>query len=558
MQATLNGAAPPKETAAAAKKRKRAAEKAAAQAALASSLSNTAEATSSPAPTPAQPQPRPYVKRPRYKVEYRPLHFPQPTLCGWDERAISASFPTHNLGRPTHSVAELGPIDMESLLMGLRSRLPGELSYALTVLSMLSMPQNDDRIPSLPIQPMIEVYLEVIDLVAESALGEGGLQGWLTEKEKTEALEGTSRRASPAHEDISRMSYADLERLGQDLDYAVDESEGPKEMSGGATDIVLAGLNIIRNFSYLADNQAIMACPDLLNLLAAVTDVSLARMPGSTSDNTPYSILELARVRREAVSIMTNLANHFDLRKVKTHAAMSVFRLVTSFLLSGWETLRLCEPGYGPVVSIRDSPPSAVLSIDRALEAFSRLALADHNREVLAATVPTEELVELFASLVKLLPISRRDTEAMLSIEDYLGRVELGALSVYSLAFLAPTAARAGMRATPGALAVLTRLVCELAPRPSAHFGNVVRRVAETLGVLNGTMTPSGNAESMSFAAGGVEGKGWRFANEVVQPGWLAHDSDRVLEAMGWGKGDGRIWRMDQPTFAELDGLWSG
>lgn len=556
MQASINGAAP-KETAAA-KKRKRNAEKAAAQA---STPSSALDSTSSPAVSQPPSKP-PHVKRPRFRVEYRPLHFPQPTLCGWDERAISASFPMNNLGRPTHSAAELGPIDMESILMGLRSRLPGELSYALTVLSMLSMPQNDDRVPSLPIQPMIEVYLEVIDLIAESALGDDGLEGWLKEREKSEQLEGASRRATPADEDMSRMSYADLERLGQDFDYAVVDSDTRKEQTGGATDIVLAGLNIIRNFSYLVDNQAIMACPDLFNLLAAVTDISLARMPGAANSNAPYSILELARVRREAVAIMTNLANHFDLRKVKSHTTLSIFRLVTSFLVSGWETLRLREPGYGPTVSIRDTPPSAVLSIDRAFEAFSRLALADHNRERLAVTVPTDELVELFGSLVKLLPISRRDTEAMLSIEDYLGRVVLAASSVYSLAFLAPTAARAGMRATPGATAILTRLVCELAPRApdlqTSPFGILVRRVAETLGVLNGTMTPSGNAESMSFAAGGVDGKGWRFANEVVQPGWLAHDSDRVLEAMGWGRGDGRIWRVDPPTFAELDGLWSG
>jgi hypothetical protein len=481
-------------------------------------------------------------------------------MAGWDERVVAASFPKHNLGRPTHSAAELGPIDMEAILMGLRSRLPGELSYALTVLSMLSMPQHDDRVTQLPIQPMLDVYLELIELIGESALGEGGVDAWLRDKEKAEVAEATSRRASPVRDDHPRMSYADLERLGRDTDLSVDDEDTSKDQTGGATDIVLAGLNIIRNFSYHHENAAVMASPELANLLAAVTDISLGRLPGATSDHQPYSILELARVRREAVSIMTNLANHFDLRRVKAPTTLAIFRLVTSFLISGWETLRLRESGYGPTISIREVPPLAVLSIDRALEAFSRLALADHNREVLGGMVPTDELVELFASLVKLLPISTRDKEAMLSVEDYLGRVELGVMSVYSLAFLAPTAARAGMRATPGAMAVLTRLVCELSPRApvlkQSPFGILVRRVAETLGVLNGTMTPSGNAESMSFAAGGVEGKGWRFANEVVEPGWLASDSDRLLEAMGWGKGDGRVWQVDTPTFAELDGLF--
>lgn len=460
--------------------------------------------------------------------------------------------PKHNLGRATRSPHELH-VDIEGVLMGLRSRLPHEVGYALTVLSMLSMPAHDGNVAVIPIQPLNEVYLEVIDLIAESALGEDGLQAW---------LKGDTEKPA-SYEKLSRLSNVDLEKLGHDMDFAVDEDESPKskkEQTGGATDIVLAGLNIIRNFSYVVDNQSTMARPELLNVLAAVSDISLVRLPGGDSSK-PYSILEIARVRRESVAILTNLGTSFDLRKVPSQTTASIFRVITSFLSSGWEALRQREPGYGPSVSIRDLPPSAVLSVDRALEAFSRLSLADHNREVLSSAVPSDELVDLFSSLIKLFPLSSREVEAMMSIEDYLGRVELIALSVYSLAFLATPQVRATMRSTPGATSILTRVICDLAPRSpdlkQSPFGILVRRVAETLGVLNGTVMPSGNAEGMSFSAGGVEGKGWKFASDVVEPGWLAHDADRVLAAMGWGVGDGRVWRVDGPTFSELDGLWS-
>lgn len=465
----------------------------------------------------------------------------------------------HNLSRPTRSPHELR-VDIEAVLMGLRSRLPREVAYAMTVLSMLSMPIHEGNVGSLPIQPLNDVYLEVIDLIGESALGEGGLEAWLKPTETSE--EPSAESSSRDH--LSRLSNVDLERLGNDVDFVVEDADAPigkKEQTGGATDIILTGLNIIRNFSYTPDNQHAMARPELLHMLAAISDMSLVRLPGSGDTTNPYSILEIARVRREVVAILTNLGTSFDLRRVSPKATISIFRVISSFLTSGWEALRQREPGYGPSVSIRETAPSAVLSVDRALAAFSSLALSDYNREVLAAVMPAEELVELFSSLVKLFPLTQREVEAMLSIEDYLGRVELVALSVYSLAFLAPPQVRGQMRATPGATSILTRLVCDLTPRSpnlrQSPFGILVGRIAETLGVLNGSVTPGGNAEGMSFSAGGVDGKGWKFASDVVEPGWLAHDADRVLSAMGWGTGDGRIWRVDGTTFSELDALWS-
>jgi hypothetical protein len=293
-------------------------------------------------------------------------------------------------------------------------------------------------------------------------------------------------------------------------------------------------------------------------------------------------VLEYARVCRDAVAIIGNLGL-FDLRVIPKVSVLAIIRLLSSFLVCAWQILQKREPSFGPSVSIHEVPPATVFSIDRALEAFCRLTLPDHNREVIATVVPSDELVELFAGLVKLFPLSAREIEALRTVEMYLARIELVAQNVYSLAFLAPQHARTGMRTAPGTTHVMTRLVYGLAPfaaaptRPAStqgqtaaqaqaqaqaaaaasQFTNLVRRITETLGVLNGTVTPGGNADRMCFSAGGIDGKGWRFASDAVEPGWLAHDTDRVLEAMGWGRGDGRGWRVDGPTFAELDGLWS-
>lgn len=465
--------------------------------------------------------------------------------------------------------------------MGLRSQLPVEVGYGLTALSMLSMPVNDNAVSGMPIEPILEVFLEVISLVGDSALGDDGVEHWLEEKQKKEKEKDSNRATTPssARDDISRMSLFDLEQLGQDLDYSVQDDEteynGPQEITGGTTDIVLAGLNIIRNFSMAPENQPHMVRPELFNMFAAITDGSLMRMPGERySKKRPYSIPEYARVRREVVSILTNLGGHFDLTKVPTCSVLAIYRLLASFLMSGWDCYRLREPGYGACTSIppQEARPSSVLSVERALEAFGRLALPDNNREVIASAVPTNELVELFGGLIKLFPLTPRDIEAMRSIENCLARTELIALSVYSLSFLAPTAARSEMRAVPGATSTLTRFIYDLSPRgrnasgaapggkqsaankDPSPFSHLVARLAETLGVLNGTVNPGGNTDRMSFAAGGVDGKGWKFASDVVEPAWLAQDTERILEAMGWGR-DG-AFKLDAPTFAELDQLW--
>ena len=483
-------------------------------------------------------------------------------MGGWDERVIASSFSKHRFGRPTHVAQEL-QVDVEAVLMGLRSRLPMEIGYGLTVLSMLSMPLHDGKAPNLPIEPLTEVYLEVLDLIAESTLGDGGIAEWLAAH--TSPASAAPSRSSVSREAVERMTYAELEQLGSDIEYTVeDENSCAGEDNKRQTDIIFAGLNIIRNFSMLPENHAHMARVELFNVLAAVTDKALMRMPGEPVDSSrPYSVLEYARVCRDAVSILANLGGSFDLRQMPKPSVLAIIHLLASFLVSAWQVLQKREPGYGPSipVSVRDVPPATILSIDRALEGFCRLTLPDHNREVVASIVPSEELVELFESLVKLFPLSAREAEALRTIDDYLARVELIALSVYSLAFLAPQHARQGMRTTAGATAVMTRLVYALAPQAAdlktSRYGILVRRVAETLGVLNGTVNPGGNADRMSFSAGGVDGKGWRFASDAVEPGWLAYDADRVLEAMGWGRGDGRSWRVDGPTFAELDGLWS-
>ncbi|WVQ72537.1 hypothetical protein IAR50_002094 [Cryptococcus sp. DSM 104548] len=532
-----------------------------------------------PAPEPQTEEPEPPIspsKRQRFRVEYRPIHYPLPTTAGWDPNMVSSTFSKASLRQGTRPIHDLAVVDMEAILMSLRSRMPKELGYAVTVLAMLSMPHPEENIGGLPLHHLREVFMELLELTEEMAFGEEGHQAWLrlqaSEAVKKEDLDVETTGAR-GMDDLNRLPFIELERLGKDFDFEVlgDEEEEKiqwrKEETGGKTKLVLACVNILRNLSMLSENQEIMAgYPELINLLAALCDARLCRLPGEALDKSskkPFSVMELVRVRRDLVTILLNLGGGIDLRRTTPSATLAVFRVLSSFLASGWESNNLREPIYGPTLtnSIREiGPPISVPSLGRALGAFSLLTHPDSNREVLGSVVPQDELVELFENLLKLLPITKRHFEAMHSLEESLGHYETLALALYSLAFLSPLATRAEMRTVPGSLALITRVIFDTAmqkgPNPSNPFAILCRRLCETLGVLNGTVMPGGAVEGisgMSFGGGGIEGSGWKFASEKVDKGWLAGREESVLAAL-LGVRD-----LNWAALGELDGmLWSG
>lgn len=502
---------------------------------------------------------------------------------------VSSTFPKHSLEQGTRPIHDLAVVDMEAILMGLRSRMPKELGYAVTVLNMLSMSHPEENINGLPLHHLREIFIELLDLTEEAAFGEEGRGGWLKKwhdlndvKEESAAAAAAAAAVAAAAaaddddknnsymDNLNKMSFFELERLGRDFDFSIcqdeEEYQWRREETGGNTEIVLACINVLRNFSMLPDNQELMASyPQMINLLASISDARLCRLPGEscTKINRPFSIIELARVRRDCVSILVNIGEYVELPRVPSSSSLAIFRLLSTFIASGWESSALNEPIYGPTLSssIRDvGPPAIVPSINRALAAFSLLAQPDANREALGSSVPPSELVDLYESLLKLLPVTKRQFEAMHSIEEMLGYNETLALCLYSLAFLSPLPVRASMRNVPGSIPLLTRIIFDTALQKSDYrtnpFGILCRRLCETLGVLNGTVSPAGTVEGpsgMGFGGGGIDGSGWKFASGKVENGWLAGKEEGVLGAILGVKG------MSWAALGELDGMvWGG
>lgn len=498
----------------------------------------------SAAPEPIRP---PSPKRPRFKVEYRPLHVPTMGLGGWDERRIASTFPKHNRQQHNRSIHELNIVDMDAVLMCLRSRLPKELGYAITVLSMLSLAYPEDNYGGLPVSGVPEIMEELLELLAEKALGDEGLDGF----------KGSLHQQSSAS--VNKVLFSELQRLGKDKDNSFEASEYRR-----SPEIVLALLNLLRNLSLFPLNHEHLAVnTDLLQLLVAVSDPALCTAFGGSV----YTVVELARAQRDVVSIFANMGDFVDLRQFDFATVTSLFRLLSSFLVPAWEVIQAASHTsmiYGPPVQER---PPVVLSICRALEAFSKLAAADTNREVFSR-LPASDVVGLYAALIKLLPVDNAQIHVVSVNEDILCFAEMTGLALYSLAFLATPATRAEMRRVPGAVDIVSRIILKAAPirqqppsqapgappvpfpSPIANLSLFGRRLGEMLGVLNGTWTPGGGSSgptAMGFGAGGVEGKGWTFKSQSVEPGWLAGWQERMMEVL--------YEPMDPVLWQELDGL---
>lgn len=492
------------------------------------------------------------VKRTRYKVEYKPIHVPMTHMAGWDERAVRSTFPKNNLAHPSRSIHDLDVVDMEAVLMGLRSRLPRELGYCLTVLSMLSMPHPEDHLDGLPLVHLSEIFTELLLLLEEAAFGDEGYEGWEARSKET---------VDEPKIELSDLDFMELERIARHEDIAMPDDPNGRDLwrkskTGGSTDIILSTLNLLRNFSMFEENREFMGRrPHLFATLSRVVDPRLVRVPGRCTSDQALSISEHGAVCRDTIMILTNVGDHINLSIMPPACVRSVFRLLSRTMSSGFDISLFKESPYGnsPEPNQIASLPSRITTY-RAVEAFYSLATPDINREALGK-IPEQELVAMFVSLIKLLPVTQRHTESLYHSEPHLVYTECMSLALYSLSFLSPLSARAAMRAIPGAVEIIRRLIMmTMVTKPTYQmnpFSSLCGRLAETLGVLNGTQMCSGEigATNMGFSAGAGDGKGWKWSSGKIVSGWMASQSERIQECL-------MVPLIDVHAFTELDSLW--
>ncbi|MCO5565862.1 hypothetical protein L7F22_019537 [Adiantum nelumboides] len=116
---------------------------------------------------PAEP-----VKPSKYKIEYLPIRRDVSSFGGWDLDSIEAQIGPilAGRGRFPRSVRELGTVDIENLIMSLRSRVEIEVTYALNALFILTAAVQAPGF-NLLLSLCEDLSDELLDILEEAAFG---------------------------------------------------------------------------------------------------------------------------------------------------------------------------------------------------------------------------------------------------------------------------------------------------------------------------------------------------------------------------------------------------
>lgn len=143
---------------------------------LSSRPTSSAGPVTMPLVGPTSTAPTEPVKPSKYKIEYLPIRRDVGTFGGWDLDSVEAQIGPilAGRGRFPRSVRELGTVDIEGLIMSLRSRVEIEVTYALNALFILTAGVQAPGF-NLLLSLCEDLSDELLDILEEAAFGRLGL-----------------------------------------------------------------------------------------------------------------------------------------------------------------------------------------------------------------------------------------------------------------------------------------------------------------------------------------------------------------------------------------------
>lgn len=430
---------------------------------------------------PARPQRQPL----RRKIEYVPLAREIDTFGGRDLAAFQHEF-VRSSHRAIKDLNDWGAVDVEALILSLRSRISSEISYALTTFTLLTLMRGTQKDVGFPILQCPDLLEEVIDLLEDLAF-DGADDLYVTDL--PERVVTQRELTNLILEDGNRPFAAlDPKHRARNTDW------GPRPQPA---DIVLTVMNIIRNLSNNAENQEYMAKHDRL-VSVCLRLCALGKDTHPTPLSHVFTLTDLLAVRKDVLLTLTNIAGfvHFPAPPSKPSARtkcdiVRAFDLVASYIADPAEAVSpfalVMMSGLAPTV--QQPRPSTL--VEAALEVFTRLVLPDDTRQLFSIVVPSRWLSDLMEALVHRLPLTDPDFQVLMR-ETWLGYIEKVLLSLYTIAFLAPPQLKKRIK-TDRALAfpkVMLRLSKKLfllsqAPEVRNHLAAVVRRAIEIMKLID-------------------------------------------------------------------------
>lgn len=360
--------------------------------------------------------------------------------------------------------------------MSLRSRLGPEVAYALNTLGLLSA--ASDQQPNFVIGRHPELLEEILDFFEEAVEGDedddnlGGVldesssraaaSGSTTSPAKAGPSKGASTSRKPEHHDtytdVLHGAYKDEFKLRP-----VSSSSTAESFAGlDRAQVVLACLALFRNLSLSEHpSKPTLTDPRLVSitLLATKTPKQAKEVPEPPTSPLKLSPTQLLQARKDALQIAGNMGHHIHLEQHPAWVGHAIIELIDYFLDLGEAGTAPGPVGMGLMNAF--SP-----SIDAALYALARVMLSDANRDAFSKLPQSNStlrpfILSSFSTLLQLLPLTDLDF-SMINSEPALVRIELVAMCLFNLVYVAAPDVRKKLRESPGTVKVLVRVVKKL------------------------------------------------------------------------------------------------
>lgn len=453
--------------------------------------------------------------------------------------------------RPLKAIHEWGMVEIDALIMSIRSRLASELSYALTTCSLLSVVRDSAKdMPYLMLPQCPDLFDELLDLMEEIAFeGEAEIDefaGWEGEGGAASHIT-TVRDMVNLVEEHESKPFASLELNRPGIS---DPELGPKQRPG---DIILTVVNIMRNWAAACtENMDFMARhPTMLSVLLRVSSVAPRGTNSTVRPSSPgLSLSDLITIRKDVTYILFGITTEFRLKDayerspaVATQITRRILELVLSSLM---DPIEICVPAAHSTV-----PYVA----DNALQIWTRFSQPDDHRKIICKVIPQDWLWQLFQTMVYRLPVTKKDYE-VITKDTWLTYMEKLMMGIYSLAFLASPALKHKFKTDKslGFPALMLRMVRKFTTDQSQNvrefFSVCARRAIEAMKLVDdeGDMfdTAPTTAPTLSFGVGYGE-----LGDKGVQKGsgmFGGHAEDITFTIM-------LAREVDNMLFAELESM---
>jgi SWI/SNF chromatin-remodeling complex subunit SWI1 len=451
--------------------------------------------------SPVKEEPQPEGPLLRRKIQYVPVMRTINTYGGRDLEVIEREYQQSHFQRPMKKMEDFGVVDVEALILQLRSRLKLEVTTALGLLYHLAFIRGGDRGSSgLQLSFCDDLTDELLDLLEETAFANS------PDVDDPEDARIDSKLVT--NRDLVRTLHDEGNELFAGV--KADQKFGYISPMHQPWEVVVMIVTILSSVASADDNpQFLGSRPRLLDIMTRVCMVRPIANRGDKPEpsSTVLQLRHILRIRKDVTSMVSTIAPFTRLDAAPPRATRRLFLLLAGTMMDSEECISPSTLGR---------TPSGLM--DLTLDAFTQIAHPDINRKAISAEVPWEQLWSLMLMLARIIPLTDGDIQHLVT-GPWMSFVFKAALAIYSLAVVAPLPMRHKMKASPSLRGALVRFLCvgttmnstqnnlyrSLSIETRTSVEEYWKRIGETLKVIDAEEDP---LASTSSGAGGVIGYG--------------------------------------------------